>query len=75
MSLESDTRDRVIRLEAIVANQAATIEGMNEKVSEMHALLLQAKGARWVIIGAATVGGFMAAKAAAFLPWLSSMPK
>lgn len=74
-SLETDTRDRVIRLEAEVSQLGKTIESMDEKLTELHSLFLQAKGARWAIIGAATVGGFIAAKAAAFLPWLSSMPK
>jgi predicted esterase YcpF (UPF0227 family) len=74
VSLESDTRDRVIRLEAEMSGMRRDFEDMSEKVTEMHALLLQAKGARWVIIGAATVGGFFAAKMAAWLPWIASLP-
>lgn len=35
---------------------------MNESVREMHSLLLQAKGARWVIIGVASLAGFLSAK-------------
>jgi len=74
MSVETDTRDRVIRLEAEVEQLTKSFAETAHKVNEMHDLLLQAKGARWVIIGAATVGGFIAAKAAAWLPWISSLP-
>lgn len=75
MSIHDDTRDKVVALEVKVLHLTQTIESMDEKLTELHSLFLQAKGARWAIIGAATVGGFLAAKAAAFLPWLSSMPK
>ena len=75
MSIHDDTRDKVVALEVKVLHLTETIESMDEKLTELHSLFLQAKGARWAIIGAATVGGFLAAKAAAFLPWLSSMPK
>lgn len=35
---------------------------MNENVKEMHAILLQAKGARWAILGVASLAGFLSAK-------------
>ncbi|PSJ60733.1 hypothetical protein [Pseudaminobacter soli (ex Li et al. 2025)] len=72
MSDTTDTRDRVIRLEAEVAHQTKTIEAMDTKVTEMHDLLMAAKGARWAIIAAASVGGFIAAKLSFFFPWFPS---
>lgn len=69
MSTETDTRDRVIRLEAEVESLTTTVESMHAKVTAMHELLLQAKGARWAILAAAAVGGFISAKIAPFFPW------
>ena len=71
MSTGGDTRDRVIRLEAEVET-LITIQTTNtKKLDEMHALFLQAKGARWAIITMAAVGGFISAKLSAFLPALT----
>lgn len=70
MNHTTDTRDRVIRLEAEVESMAKTVESMSKKVSEMHELLQQAKGARWAILVMAAVGGFISAKLSAFIPWL-----
>lgn len=75
MSIETDTRDRVIRLESVVEAQAKTIDEMNAKVTEMHELLLTAKGAKYIIVGSAALAGFVAAKLGALLPWLQNLPK
>lgn len=75
MSIDTDTRDRVIRLESVVEAQAKTIEDMNAKVTEMHLLLMQAKGAKYVIVGSAAIAGFVAAKLSTILPWLQNLPK
>lgn len=72
--MSDDTRDRVIRLEAEMSAMRRDFDFMNEKVTEMHSILLAAKGARWGIIGAASVGGFVLAKASSLLPWLSALP-
>jgi hypothetical protein len=70
-----DTRDRLIALESDVKHLTATVDDMAVSVKEMAQLLQQAKGAKWVIITAAAVGGFLSAKLGAFLPWLSLSPK
>ena len=70
MNHTTDTRDRVIRLEAEVEAMAKTIEGMDRKVSEMHTLLQQAKGVRWAILAMAAMGGFISAKLGGFIPGL-----
>lgn len=74
MNLETDTRDRVVALEVKVQHLTDTVDSMAEQVAQMHDLLMQARGARWAIIGAATVGGFLASKLFALLPWFSSLP-
>jgi hypothetical protein len=73
--VSDDTRDRVIRLETTVDHLSKQLEDTHAKVSEMHGLLLQAKGAKWVIMGGAAVAGFLSAKFAAFIPWLSLPPR
>jgi hypothetical protein len=40
----------------------------HQKVEEMHAILLQAKGARWVIVGMAGVAGLASGLIATLLP-------
>lgn len=53
-----DTRDRVIRLEAEVEHISVQLTEMSAKVSAMHDVLMQARGAKWVVVGtAAIVGG------------------
>ena len=75
MSDSSDTRDRVIKLERDMEHLTATVDKMAGHVEEMRDLFIQAKGARWFIITAASLGGFLAAKVGAFIPWLSLPPR
>ena len=75
MSVETDTRDRTIKLEADVEHLTEKVAEVSQKVNEMHALLLQAKGARWVILAMAAIGGFLSAKLSMFFPWLSIAPR
>lgn len=74
MTTETDTRDRVVALEVKVQHLTDTVETMAEQVDQMHDLLMQARGARWAIVGFATIGGFAAAKLLALIPWLSTIP-
>jgi hypothetical protein len=75
MSDQTDTRDRVIKLEADLRHLTDSVEGMSAKVTAMHDLLQQARGARWLILTAAAIGGFLSAKLATFMPWLSFTPR
>ena len=70
-----DTRDKVIKLEIEMKHLTASVNAMAVKVSEMHNLLQQAKGIKWLILAAAAVGGFVSAKIGAFLPWFSVGPR
>lgn len=70
-----DTRDRVIELEAEFRAWKRDAEPRFAKVDEMHAMLLQAKGARWTILGLATLGGFLAGKIGWLVPWMNTLPK
>jgi hypothetical protein len=76
MSEASDTRDRVIGLERDFKHLTVKVDETHEKVVELHGLLLQAKGVRWVIsiilaIGA-FIGGIFGGKIGT---WLGVLPK
>lgn len=63
-----DTRERLITLEVEVRHLQAQLSDAAIKVNEMHALLMQARGARWVIIALAALAGFFASFITKFIP-------
>jgi len=65
-----ETRERVVRLEEQVKGLEAKITSMDAKVTEMHELLIQAKGARWMLMLLVAIGGFVAAKITPLLSYL-----
>lgn len=73
--MSDDTRDRVIALERDMQHMSSKVDEMAGQVKEMHQLLMQARGAKWAIVGLATVGGFISAKLSALFPWFSHLPK
>lgn len=64
-----DNHERLVRLETKHEHLTKQVESMSIKVDQMHELLVQAKGVRWVIIAMATIGGFLASKIGTILPW------
>jgi hypothetical protein len=51
-------------------------EKVEGKVDEIHNVLLQAKGARWAVLGVAGLIGFAGAKLGAWFPFIGSgLPK
>lgn len=50
--------ERIAVLETKMIHYEKRMDEMCEKVGEMHAVLLQAKGAKYVIVGTAGVIGF-----------------
>jgi len=69
MSNGNDTRDRVIRLEAKVEQLTHDVAGMGGKVTEIYALLQQARGARWVVIALWVVAGALLGELFALPAW------
>ena len=57
-----ELEERIAVLETNLKHSEAKIDKMVEKVDEMHELLLQAKGAKWAIIGVASLAGFLSGK-------------
>ena len=75
MTLETDTRDRVIRLEEKVEQLTRDIAGMDAKVTEIYALLQQARGARWMLIVIWLGAGAVLGKVMSVLPWPVAGPR
>ncbi len=68
--MTDDSRDRLIRLETEVEHLTATVNNMASKLDELHTVFLQAKGARWLLIVMAGMGGAVAGFAAKWLPYI-----
>lgn len=49
MTMESDTRDRVIRMEAELKSLKEDVEEMGKKVDDIHTLLIEARGAQKIV--------------------------
>jgi hypothetical protein len=57
MNVSQDNNDRLVRLEINAEHQAEKLEAMAEKVNEMHAVFMQAKGARWMFLAIGVMVG------------------
>ena len=68
MTHEEILRERVAKLEVQMTHLADKLDDTHSKVEEMHAILLQAKGARWVIVGLAGVAGLASGLVAKLMP-------
>ena len=75
MNADDTPRERLARLETKVEHLSKSLEDTHEKVVEMHELLLQAKGARWVIVGIAGVAGYVASYLPKVSALISGLPK
>jgi hypothetical protein len=68
MTSEELLRERVAKLEVQMTHINEKLDDTHKKVEEMHAILLQAKGARWVIVGMAGVVGLASGLVAKLVP-------
>ena len=71
MTNEELLRERVAKLEVQMSHLNEKLDDTHKKVEEMHAILLQAKGARWVIVGLAGVAGLASGLLAKLIPQAS----
>ena len=69
-----ELEERIAVLEVQQRNIEVRLTAMGVKVDEMHSVLLQAKGARWAILGVASLAGFLAGKASAIMNFFN-IPK
>lgn len=65
-----DPGERIARLEVEVQHLRSTIDRMDTKVTELHTLLQQARGARWAFIVIWIGVGALVSKVASFLPFV-----
>ena len=65
-----ELEERIAVLETNHKHAVDKLDNMAKKVDEMHEVLLQAKGARWAILGVASMAGFIAGKFGSFLPYM-----
>lgn len=75
MSMEAATRDRVIALEVKVDHLTMQLDDAHKKIEEMYSVLMQAKGAKWVILAAAGISGALTSFFVKLLPMFGSFPK
>jgi len=75
MIQEDTLRERVARLETKVDHLSDSLEKAVKKVDEMHGVMMQAKGARWVLIAAASIAGALAGFAAKFTGLIGGLPR
>jgi hypothetical protein len=75
MTHEEILRERVAKLEVQMGHLAAKLDDTHTKVEEMHAILLQARGARWVIVGFAGIAGLASGLLAKAMPWSSTLSR
>lgn len=75
MTHEEILRERVAKLEVQMMHLTEKLDDTHQKVEEMHSILLQAKGARWVIIGLAGIAGLASGLMAKFAPLFGTWPR
>jgi hypothetical protein len=75
MTNEELLRERVAKLEVQMAKINEKLDDTHTKVEEVHTILLQAKGARWVIVGLAGVAGLASGLVAKVMPWTTAWPR
>lgn len=54
-----DERDRLVRLETRFEQIDEKMDEATKKITEMHNVLMKAKGARWAVIITASIVGFI----------------
>lgn len=59
--------ERIAVLETQIETLISQQQKMQEDLTEVKNILQQAKGAKWVVIAAAAISGFIAT----YLPWLA----
>lgn len=73
--IEDTLRERVTRLETKVDHLNEALDKAVTKLDEMHNVMMQAKGARWVLIAAASLAGALAGVAAKFSGLIGGLPR
>ncbi len=68
MSDDHDTlRERLVRLETKIEVQDSRLQKIERDTAILVEIMQQAKGAKWILLIAASIGGFIATKAASVI--------
>ena len=59
---EDDTRERLIKLESEFGHMEKKLDQVSKQVTEMHEILIGARGAKWAIMLIVAIAGFFAGK-------------
>lgn len=59
--------ERIAKLEIRLEHLTDTLERTAAKVTELHEIMLQARGAKWAILAVSGVAGFLSGKAGGLL--------
>lgn len=73
--MSDDPAVKIARLEVQVDHLTTTVNSMAAKLDELHAVFLQAKGARWLLVAMAGMGGAIAGFATKWLPFIGAAPR
>ncbi len=73
--MTTDELQRITRLEVKFEHMNEKLDDTNAKVTAVHDILLQAKGAKWVIVGTATIASAITASIIKIMPFLATWPK
>jgi predicted esterase YcpF (UPF0227 family) len=73
--MDPEERDRLIKLEIETTHLSKKVDEMAQQVDEMHDMLMQAKGAKLILIGVASIVGFISAKLASWSGFVGGLPK
>lgn len=73
--MTAEELQRLTRLEVQFEHMDEKLNDTHNKVAEMHEVLLKAKGAKWVIVGTATIASAVTATIVKVLPFLNNWPR
>lgn len=73
--MNADELQRLTRLEVQFEHLEEKLNDTHHKVVAIHDIITQAKGAKWVIVGTATIASAVTATIVKVLPFLASWPK
>lgn len=69
-----DLEERIAVLEANLRHTQEKVVEMNVKLTEVHEILLAARGYKWFILGIAGLAGFFASKLNALAAFIATRP-
>ena len=74
-TVDADLLDRMARMETNIAHMSVAVERNTEMLEAFKNILQQARGAKWVIVLAASIAGFLGSKIGAVLWFMEGLPK